>query len=98
MPLTEWLLSLINALLAGVAVAAAVFVTRVVTYLRRHRPIANRRFVRHYRAEHPTTSRATMMPSRSSLPLVARYPDPAGAIAPSTAAPAGSTSTERRTA
>jgi hypothetical protein len=49
-----WLSLLSGVLLGCFVLAVVVFVTRVVRYLRRHRRLANRRFLRRYRAANPT--------------------------------------------
>lgn len=55
MTAAELLPSLSGPLLAGFVIVAVVFVTRIVRHVRRHRPLANRRFMRRYRATTPTT-------------------------------------------
>ncbi|MPZ84703.1 MAG: hypothetical protein GEV28_31700 [Actinophytocola sp.] len=79
-------------LLAGFVVVAAVFVKRAVAYVRLHHPLANRRFLARYRAEHPQNSRTTVeaLSTSPALPVV-RPRTPAGARGAPTAAPAGST-------
>lgn len=52
-------------LIAVFVIAAVVCVVRVVTRVRLHRPLANRRFMRRYRAEHPLSSQATVEASPS---------------------------------
>lgn len=50
MVMKEWLSLLTGMFLAGIAVIFLVLLARVVTYMRRHHPVANRRFKRRYRA------------------------------------------------
>ncbi len=58
------------ALVAGFAAVAVVFVLRAASYVRRHRPLANRRFMREYRASHGSPSHTTGAVPSPSLPLI----------------------------
>jgi len=60
-------------LLGWFVVIAALFVTRVVRHLRRHRRLANRRFMRRYRASRPPVRRtrpASLTRGASTAPAV----------------------------
>lgn len=56
---------------AGLALVVAVVVARVVGRVRRHRPLANRRFLARYRAEHPIHHEPPVEPpSPGALPVI----------------------------
>lgn len=76
MSASEWLQLLAGALLACFVLVVAMFVQRVVRYARRHRRLANRRFMRRYRA----TASATPLVRRPRLTGIGR--DPAVPAAP----------------
>lgn len=70
----DFLVALLVAGLVAVAVMAVLAVTRLVAYVRLHRPLANKRFMARYRAANP---RSAGPPWRRLTPERFRWSGPA---------------------